>query len=76
MGGLGNTPLEGILEKKFQAKVVCIHFPSTYQKKNNYKSPKEKKFFFPLVPYAYSLCNDDSNYNKKSENLVGGGSFD
>ena len=32
LGGLGNTPLEGILEKKFQAKVVCIHFPSTYQK--------------------------------------------
>ena len=56
LGGLGNTPLEGILEKKFQAKVVCIHFPSTYQKKSTTKVQREKSFFFPLVPYAYSLC--------------------
>ena len=46
LGGLGNTPLEGILEKKFQAKVVCIQIPPSNQKKPSEKVQREKSVFF------------------------------
>ena len=49
LGGLGNTPLEGLLEKKFQAKVVCIYQSTTNVKKTTKKVQREKSFFFLLL---------------------------
>ena len=56
LGGLGNTPLEGILEKKFQAKVVCIQIPSSNQKKPSEKVQREKSFFFFLLCHMLIHC--------------------